>query len=162
MRPPSGRTPETRASSGSILSPSIAVTAWPSLIRWCASVKPAGPSPTTSTLRPLGGLGSGRSLLFIIVAAICIWLISGFYRVEPEEQGVAMIFGRWVATTQPGLNYNLPAPIGSAVQSERTTQRKSRNIASRTVDSTQTLVVAPTKMTVSACRTRRTASSSVS
>ena len=60
-----------------------------------------------------GGFGSGRSLLFIVIAAIALWLASGFYRVEPEEQGVAMIFGRWVATTQPGLNYNLPAPIGS-------------------------------------------------
>jgi modulator of FtsH protease HflK len=60
-----------------------------------------------------GGFGSGRSLLFIIVVAIALWLASGFYRVQPEEQGVAMIFGRWVATTQPGLNYNLPAPIGS-------------------------------------------------
>ena len=60
-----------------------------------------------------GGFGSGRSLLFIVVVAIALWLASGFYRVQPEEQGVAMIFGRWVATTQPGLNYNLPAPIGS-------------------------------------------------
>jgi membrane protease subunit HflK len=60
-----------------------------------------------------GGFGSGRSLLFIVIAAIALWLASGFYRVQPDEQGVAMIFGRWVATTQPGLNYNLPSPIGS-------------------------------------------------
>ena len=40
------------------------------------------------------------------------WLATGFYRVQPEEQGVALIFGEWVGTTQPGLNYNLPAPIG--------------------------------------------------
>src|SRR5215831_6436862 len=61
-----------------------------------------------------GGWGGGRTLLLIIVVVVFIaWVISGFYRVEPEEQGVAMIFGKWVATTQPGLNYNLPAPIGS-------------------------------------------------
>jgi len=61
-----------------------------------------------------GGWGGGRTLLLIIVVvAFIAWVISGFYRVEPEEQGVAMIFGKWVATTQPGLNYNLPAPIGS-------------------------------------------------
>ena len=61
-----------------------------------------------------GGWGGGRTLLLIIViVAFIAWVFSGFYRVEPEEQGVAMIFGRWVATTQPGLNYNLPAPIGS-------------------------------------------------
>jgi modulator of FtsH protease HflK len=61
-----------------------------------------------------GGWGGGRTLLLIVVVvAFIAWVFSGFYRVEPEEQGVAMIFGRWVATTQPGLNYNLPAPIGS-------------------------------------------------
>ncbi len=60
-----------------------------------------------------GGWGGGRSLLLIVILAFFVWLASGFYRVQPEEQGVAMIFGKWVATTQPGLNYNLPAPIGS-------------------------------------------------
>ena len=45
-----------------------------------------------------GGFGSGRSLIFIVVAALVLWGISGFYRVEPEEQGVALIFGKWVAT----------------------------------------------------------------
>src|SRR6185369_12149558 len=50
------------------------------------------------------------------------------------------------------------APMGSAVQSDRTTQWKSRNIASRTVDSTHTLVVAPTKMIVSTSRVRIVAS----
>src|SRR5262245_8492395 len=60
-----------------------------------------------------GGFGSGRSLLFIAIIAVALWLASGFYRVEPDEQGIALVFGKWVATTQPGLNYNLPAPIGS-------------------------------------------------
>jgi len=60
-----------------------------------------------------GGFGGGRGLLFIALIAIALWLASGFYRVEPDEQGVALVFGRWIATTQPGLNYNLPAPIGS-------------------------------------------------
>jgi membrane protease subunit HflK len=60
-----------------------------------------------------GGFGGGRGLLFIALIAVALWLASGFYRVEPDEQGVALLFGRWVATTQPGLNYNLPPPIGS-------------------------------------------------
>ncbi|MEE8533192.1 MAG: FtsH protease activity modulator HflK, partial [Alphaproteobacteria bacterium] len=37
---------------------------------------------------------------------------SGFYRVQPDEQGVELVFGAWVTTTQPGLNYNWPSPIG--------------------------------------------------
>ena len=50
------RRPRSPASSGSIFSPSMPTTAWPSLIRWWASVKPAGPRPTTSTRLPLAGL----------------------------------------------------------------------------------------------------------
>ena len=59
-----------------------------------------------------GGGASPRAIVLIVLVGIAVWLASGFYRVQPEEQGVAMIFGRWVNTTQPGLNYNLPAPIG--------------------------------------------------
>jgi len=59
-----------------------------------------------------GGMGSRRGLLFIALAALALWLASGFYRVDANEQGVVLIFGKWVATTGPGLNYNLPAPIG--------------------------------------------------
>ena len=59
-----------------------------------------------------GGGASPRAIALIVLVGIAVWLANGFYRVQPEEQGVAMIFGRWVNTTQPGLNYNLPAPIG--------------------------------------------------
>jgi membrane protease subunit HflK len=59
-----------------------------------------------------GGGASPRAIALVVLVGIAVWLASGFYRVQPEEQGVAMIFGRWVNTTQPGLNYNLPAPIG--------------------------------------------------
>ena len=52
-----------------------------------------------------------RGLLIIIVIAVAIWLASGFYRVQPDEQGVVLRFGAWTETTQPGLNYHLPAPI---------------------------------------------------
>ena len=50
---------------------------------------------------------------------------------------------------------------GSAVQSSITTQWKSRNTASRTVESTQTLVVAPSTTRVSVPRSRRAASKAV-
>jgi membrane protease subunit HflK len=47
----------------------------------------------------------------IIVALVLIWLASGFYRVLPDEQGVVLQFGKFVKTTQPGLNYHIPYPI---------------------------------------------------
>jgi membrane protease subunit HflK len=59
-----------------------------------------------------GGFGSGRSLALIAVVAVILWLFTGFYRVQPDQQGVELVFGQWVGTTGPGLNYNWPAPIG--------------------------------------------------
>jgi membrane protease subunit HflK len=52
-----------------------------------------------------------RGLVILILVAIGIWLLTGFYRVEPDEQGVVLRFGEWTKTTQPGLNYHLPGPI---------------------------------------------------
>jgi membrane protease subunit HflK len=42
-----------------------------------------------------------------------IWLASGFYRVQPDEQGVVLRFGEWIKTTQPGLNWHIPSPVES-------------------------------------------------
>ena len=58
-----------------------------------------------------GGLFGGRGVILIIIAIILIWLATGFYRVQPGEQGVVMRFGEFVGITDPGLNYHLPSPI---------------------------------------------------
>jgi len=62
--------------------------------------------------RFLPGVGKGRGLILIVLVGLAIWLATGFYRVEPDEQGIALIFGRVWKQTPPGLSYNLPAPIG--------------------------------------------------
>ena len=62
-----------------------------------------------------GGIGSGRSIVFLVVGAIALWMLSGFYRVQPDEQGVVLRFGEWVRTAPPGLNYHLPGPIESVL-----------------------------------------------
>ncbi|MCA8930094.1 MAG: protease modulator HflK N-terminal domain-containing protein, partial [Alphaproteobacteria bacterium] len=62
-----------------------------------------------------GGVGGGRGPLLLILAAVALWLVSGFYRVLPDEQGVVTRFGAYVATTPPGLNYHLPYPIEDVV-----------------------------------------------
>jgi membrane protease subunit HflK len=59
-----------------------------------------------------GGLGSNRRALVLVpLIVLALWLASGFYRVLPDEQGVVLRFGEWIKTTQPGLNWHLPAPI---------------------------------------------------
>ena len=62
-----------------------------------------------------GGFASGnRGLMLLGIAVIALWVASGFYRVEPDEQGVVLRFGAFNRTTLPGLNYHLPWPIESA------------------------------------------------
>jgi modulator of FtsH protease HflK len=75
---------------------------------------------------PGGGLG-GRGLIALALLGILLWLLSGFYVVEPNEVGLNMIFGRYTGKTQSGLNYNLPYPIGS-VEKLAVTDRNTINI----------------------------------
>ncbi len=49
------------------------------------------------------------------VAVLALWGFSGFFRVEPDELGVVLRFGKYVRDVQPGLNYHLPYPIESAL-----------------------------------------------
>jgi membrane protease subunit HflK len=39
------------------------------------------------------------------------WLSTSLYRVQPDEKGVVLRFGKWVETTDPGLHIHLPYPI---------------------------------------------------
>jgi modulator of FtsH protease HflK len=61
-----------------------------------------------------GNLG-GRGVALIALAAIVLWGFSGFFRVEPDELGVVLRFGKFVREVQPGLNYHLPYPIETAL-----------------------------------------------
>ena len=54
-------------------------------------------------------------ITLFIIGAIAVWALSGFYRVDADEQGVVLRFGKYTNMTQPGLNYHLPFPIESVV-----------------------------------------------
>jgi membrane protease subunit HflK len=59
----------------------------------------------------------GAGSFFLAGAAILVvWGLSGFYRVQPDEQGVEFLFGAYAQSTEPGLHYWLPSPIGSVVR----------------------------------------------
>ncbi len=62
---------------------------------------------------------------FLILAAL--WLASGIYQVEPNEQGVVLRFGKYVDTTEAGLHYHLPFPI-ETVDKVNITQERSINL----------------------------------
>lgn len=52
-----------------------------------------------------------------------LWLISGFYQVQTNEQGVVLRFGQYVYTTTPGLHYHLPYPIETVTKVSMTQER---------------------------------------
>jgi membrane protease subunit HflK len=64
------------------------------------------------TVLPGGNL-SGRGIALIALAAVALWGFSGFFRVEPDELGLVMRFGKYIRDAKPGLNYHIPYPIES-------------------------------------------------
>src|SRR5215831_18962462 len=92
---------------------------------WGSGPQQSGPTPpdleeflrrSQDKLRTVlpGNLG-GKGLALIVLAAVVIWGLSGFFRVDPDEKGAVLRFGRFDREVQPGLNYHLPYPIESAL-----------------------------------------------
>jgi len=58
----------------------------------------------------------GRNGVALIVALAFVgWVATSIYKVQPDEQGVVLRFGKWVDTTQPGLHFHWPYPIETAL-----------------------------------------------
>ena len=62
-------------------------------------------------LIPGGKSGGSKPIIFGLILLLVVWAFSGLYRVLPDEQGVVLRFGKFVSTTQPGLNYHIPYPV---------------------------------------------------
>ena len=60
-----------------------------------------------------GGYFSGLGIALILLLVLAVWGISGVFRVQSEELGVVLRFGKHVRTVGPGLSYHLPYPIES-------------------------------------------------
>jgi modulator of FtsH protease HflK len=89
---------------------------------WGSGPQPVGPRPpdledllrrAQDRLQQLlpGGYFSGVGVALLLLAVVVIWGLSGFYRVQSEEQGIVLRFGKYVGDAYPGLNYHLPYPI---------------------------------------------------
>jgi len=66
-------------------------------------------------LMPDGPMSS-RGASLIGALAVVGWMATGLYIVHPDEIGLNLVFGRYEGSTQPGLNYNWPAPVGSVIK----------------------------------------------
>lgn len=59
-----------------------------------------------------GGTGGARGLILIIVALAVLFLAwSSVFRVDTDEQGIVMRFGKFARAEEPGLHVKLPYPI---------------------------------------------------
>lgn len=65
--------------------------------------------------RPGVPRAGARSVALLVLLMAAIWLATGFYRVQPDEQGVVMRFGAFDRTSLPGLNYHIPWPVESVL-----------------------------------------------
>src|ERR1700720_1404172 len=82
---------------------------------WGSGPQSSGPTPPDleellrrgqdklKTVLPGGNLG-GRGILLIVLAAAVVWGFSGFFKVEPDELGVVLRFGKYTRDATPGLN----------------------------------------------------------
>jgi membrane protease subunit HflK len=66
--------------------------------------------------RLMPGGGGGKGLILVVIILLALWGLSGFYRVQPDQEGVVLRFGQWVRTTSPGLNWHWPYPIEEVIR----------------------------------------------
>ncbi len=85
---------------------------------------------TIKKFLPGGSASGGKPIILGLIILGVIWLASGLYRVLPDEQGVVLRFGKFVKTTQPGLNYHIPFPVES-VQTPKVTKVNRMDIGFR-------------------------------
>jgi membrane protease subunit HflK len=66
-----------------------------------------GKRPPESGASGSGGMGAG----LIIVVILAIWGMTGFYQVDQAERAIILRFGKYLETTQSGLNWRIPWPV---------------------------------------------------
>lgn len=62
--------------------------------------------------RPTADLDPGKAILLLIFLVFMLWMGTGFYTVQPQENALILTFGKVTDTkTEAGLGYHLPSPI---------------------------------------------------
>jgi len=59
--------------------------------------------------------GGTNGFVLILIGLLIIWGLSGFYRVQADEQGVVLRFNKLHTPSSPGLKYHMPWPIESVL-----------------------------------------------
>jgi membrane protease subunit HflK len=80
-------------------------------IRGLMGGSPSGPQGRGTGGKWFNRFTGSRGLAIILIALLALWIGSGFYRVQPDEQGVVLRFGAYSYWTPPGLHWHLPWPV---------------------------------------------------
>ncbi len=54
-----------------------------------------------------------KIIKFAVLGLVILWFLSGFYTIQPDEEGVVVRLGKYNRTSEPGLNYRAPYPFES-------------------------------------------------
>ncbi len=78
----------------------------------------------------LGGSGNNNKNIFnrspdqtpksiiglVVLGLVFLWLSSGVYKVDSDENAVVLYFGKFYSIETPGLNYHIPFPFGKVIK----------------------------------------------
>ena len=64
---------------------------------------------------PMNGAIPTRVLGLALVGILLLWLASGFFIVNEDEEGIVIRFGKFARIATPGPNYHLPTPFETSV-----------------------------------------------
>ena len=78
------------------------------------------------------GMPKKGGLTLILIVAVVVWLATGVFIIDPEEQGVIKRFGEVTNVVGPGPHYHLPSPL-ETVQIEPVTSVRRLEIGFRTI-----------------------------
>ena len=67
----------------------------------------AGGGDTGGTGGAMRGFGAGT----VVLVLLAVWAATGLYKVDAAERAIVTRFGKYVATTEPGLRWHMPWPI---------------------------------------------------
>lgn len=80
------------------------------------------------------GTSNGKIVVLILLGSFILWLFSGFYIVDAEEQAVITRFGKYHRVADPGLNYRIPSPIERDIK-QKVTRIEREEVGFRSTES---------------------------
>jgi len=90
-----------------------------------------------------------KSLGFLFLLIVLLWLGTGFYIVKPGDNVVLLTFGKWTSTrSEPGLGYHIPWPV-QTVQTVDVAFERRVEIGFRDQPGTDKVDAAPSRTEVS-------------